>query len=161
MTTRIPSLGFLLFDAARLMRKRFDRLSVGSGLTRAQFQLLMKVSKSEGINQAALADLLDMEPISVCRTIDRMEAGGLLTRRPDPKDRRAHLIFMTDAAQPALDKMQAIAADIYDEVMQDFTDADRSTLIALLTRLHANAAALPAAGHAPTPMAPARRKTKA
>ena len=156
MTPSSPSLGFLLNDAARLMRRRFDRLANETGLTRAQFQLLAKVARSEGINQAGLADLLDMEPISVCRTIDRMEAAGLVTRKPDPNDRRAHLIYMTDAARPALAKMQETAAEIFDELLTGFSEAEQQSLLTLLTRLHANAAA---ATHQPS--APQRSVHKA
>ena len=140
MTLNTPSLGFLINDAARLMRRRFDRLANETGLTRAQFQLLAKVARSEGINQAGLADLLDMEPISVCRTIDRMEAAGLVARQPDPNDRRAHLIFMTEAARPALAKMQETASEIYSELLAGFSETERQSLFSLLTRLHANAA---------------------
>lgn len=133
-----PSLGFLLNDAARLLRRRFDRLTGETGLTRAQFQLLAKVSRFEGINQAGLADQLEMEPITVGRTIDRLVAAGFLERRADPKDRRAFRIYMTEAAEPALAVMHTTAAAIYEEALKGF-DADESArLLSLLTRLHNN-----------------------
>ncbi len=140
MTRAHQSLGFLISDAARLMRRRFDRLTGETGLTRAQFQLLARVARSEGISQAGLADLLDMEPISVCRIIDRMEAGGWLTRKRDPNDRRAYQIYMTEAALPALDRMQAVADDVYADMLAGFSAKERESLMDLLARLHANAA---------------------
>lgn len=136
MTILTPSLGFLLHDAARLLQRSFDRLAGDTGLTRAQFQLLAKVACSEGINQAKLADLLDMEPISVCRAIDRMEAGGWVVRKPDAKDRRAHLIYMTEAARPALELMQEVAFRLYAEMLADFDEHEKQQLMSLLTRLH-------------------------
>lgn len=138
MKNTAPSLGFLLNDAARLLRRRFDRLTGETALTRAQFQLLAKVSRFEGINQAGLADLLEMEPITVGRTIDRLAAAGFLERRADPKDRRAFRIYMTEAAEPALAVMHTTAAAIYEEALKGF-DADESArLLSLLARLHNN-----------------------
>ena len=74
--------GFLLHDIARLMRKRFDARVRNSGLTRAQWQMLMALKRLEGANQATLADALDLEPITVGRLIDRMEEAGWVERRP-------------------------------------------------------------------------------
>ena len=81
--------GFLLHDIARLMRKRFDARARESGLTRAQWQVLAFLRVREGVNQAALAEALDLEPITVGRLIDRMEEAGWVERRPDAGDRRA------------------------------------------------------------------------
>ncbi|HEX6012301.1 MAG TPA: MarR family transcriptional regulator, partial [Geminicoccaceae bacterium] len=99
MNDAAPTLGFLLSDAARLFRRRFDQKARPFGLTRAQWQVLARLARHEGINQAGLADLLDLEPITLCRQIDRMEEGGWVTRRPDPGDRRARLLFLTDKAR--------------------------------------------------------------
>jgi MarR family transcriptional regulator, transcriptional regulator for hemolysin len=138
MTNSSPTLGFMLHDTARLMRRRFDRLTSETGLTRAQFQLLAKVSRFEGINQAGLAELLEMEPITVGRTIDRLVAAGFVERRADPKDRRAFRIFMTDAAKPALDMMQTVAVGIYAEALEGFDEQESSLLMSLLARVHGN-----------------------
>src|SRR3954463_13030008 len=94
------SLGFLISDTARLMRRRFDQKARHLGLTRAQWQVLAHLARNEGINQVGLAELLDVEPITLCRQIDRMEEGGWVVRRPDPGDRRARLLFMTEKARP-------------------------------------------------------------
>src|SRR5882757_3179444 len=90
------SFGFVLHDTARLISKRYDQRAKGLGLTRAQTQLLAYLLSHEGINQARLADLLEIEPISLARLLDRMEQSGWVERRPDPKDRRAWLLYTTD-----------------------------------------------------------------
>src|SRR5436190_23691376 len=95
-----PPLGFLLHDAARLMRKRFEQRAraAGLGLSRAHWQILALLKRNEGIQQGALADLMDIEPITLVRQIDRCQAAGLVERRPDPKDRRAWRLFLTEKA---------------------------------------------------------------
>src|SRR5882724_5243535 len=82
------SLGFFIIDAARLLRRRFDQEMRHLDMTSAQLQILGRLSQYEGINQAQLAGMLDMEPITVSRHVDRMEASGFVERSPDPRDRR-------------------------------------------------------------------------
>ncbi len=78
------TLGFLLHDASRLMRKRVDRRARTLGLTRAQWRVLAQLRRREGINQSALADILEIENITMGRHIDRLEDAGWVERRPDP-----------------------------------------------------------------------------
>src|SRR6185312_4930884 len=103
------ALGFLLHDIARLMRKRFDQRARGLGLTRSQWQVLAHLARHEGINQAGLAEILELEPITVGRLIDRMEEAGWVERRPDPSDRRARLLYLSDKAQPVFARMRSLA----------------------------------------------------
>ena len=135
-----PSLGLLIADVFRLLRRRFDDKSKDTGLTRAQWQLLARLSKSEGINQAGLADLLDMEPMSVCRLVDRMEESGWVIRKPDPADRRARRLFLTQKARPALELMKPMAAELFDEAMEGLSTAEREQLLASLAVVRANLA---------------------
>jgi DNA-binding MarR family transcriptional regulator len=134
------SLGFLLSDSARLMRRHFDQRARGLGLTRAQWQVLAYLARHEGINQVGLADLLDLEPITLCRLVDRMEEGGWVTRRPDPGDRRARLLFMTEKAKPVIVQMRGLAEEIYAEAQAGMSEADKSQLICLLAHVRANLA---------------------
>ena len=83
------SFGFLLYDAARLLRRDFERRAKQLGLTRAQWSVLAHLARNEGTNQAAAADVLEIEPITLVRLLDRLEAAGWVERRPDPNDRRA------------------------------------------------------------------------
>ena len=84
----IDRLGFLIHDVQRLLRKRFETRASGLGLSSAQWRLMVRVAKEEGISQARLAELLEIEPISVSRLVDRMEEGGWIERRSDAADRR-------------------------------------------------------------------------
>src|SRR5215207_31713 len=99
-----PTLGFLVHDVARLLRKRLEQRAraAGIGLTRAQWQALANIARCEGINQAGLAAILDVEPITLGRLLDRMEASGLVERRHDPRDRRQRNLFLTERAWPEL-----------------------------------------------------------
>jgi DNA-binding MarR family transcriptional regulator len=140
METPPPSLGLLVADVFRLMRRRFDEKSKGTGLTRAQWQLLGRLSKNEGINQSGLADLLDMEPMSVCRLVDRMEESGWVVREPDPADRRARRLYLTQKARPALEAMKPVVEEVFDEAMEGLDKAEREQLLSSLAVMRANLA---------------------
>jgi MarR family transcriptional regulator, transcriptional regulator for hemolysin len=135
------SLGFLISDTARLLRRRFDQRARHLGLTRAQWQVLAHLHRNEGINQIGLADLLDVEAITLCRTIDRMEEGGWVERRPDPKDRRARLLFLTDRARPLIAKLRTLADELYEEALEGLPPHSRDALVEILVAMRANLAA--------------------
>ena len=130
--------GALLNDVARLMRKKFDQRAKGLQLTRAQYYLLARLSRFEGINQVGLAELLEIEPISLARLVDRMETGGWVERRPDPADRRARRLYLTPKSWPVIDRIRVIAHDIYDEAMSGLDDAARAQLVAALQHARRN-----------------------
>lgn len=140
--TQQLSLGLLLHDSARLLRRRFDQKARHLGLTRAQWQVLAHLARHEGIRQVALAELLEIEPITLCRLLDRMEEGGWLERRTDPADRRARLLFMTTKAWPMIAAMRALAEEIYDEALAGLSAEERAGLLRLLERVRANLAGL-------------------
>ena len=91
-----PTLGFLVHDVARLLRKRLEQQAraAGIGLSRAQWQVLANIARCEGINQVGLAGILDIEPITLVRLLDRLEGMGFVERRLDPKDRRQRNLFL-------------------------------------------------------------------
>jgi DNA-binding MarR family transcriptional regulator len=99
------TLGFMLNDTARLLRRNFNRRVQSLGLTQAQWRLLARIAIDEGAKQAQIAEVLEMQPISVARLIDRMEAAGWVERRRDPTDRRAVNVYLTEKAQPILDEL--------------------------------------------------------
>jgi DNA-binding MarR family transcriptional regulator len=142
MEHEIPSrtLGFVLNDVARLMRKRFEQRARAAalGLTRAQAAVLAHLARQEGINQAALAQLLELEPITLARLLDRLQAAALIERRADPKDRRAHLLHLTDAAYPLLDRIFALAAEVREDALAGVAEAERGRLVDLLIAMKAN-----------------------
>ena len=111
------SFGFLVNDVARLFGRRFSHNGRRLGLTRAQCRTLARIARHEGINQAGLADLLEVRPMTLVRQIDRMEQAGWIERRPDPADRRARLLFLTDKARPILGRIRAVANETRDEAL--------------------------------------------
>lgn len=149
------SLGALVNDVARLLRKRFDQRAKDLGLTPAQYYLLGKLSRNEGINQVGLADLLEIEPITLARLVDRMETGGWLERRADPADRRARRLFLTAKSHPVLTRMRGIASGVYEEALEGLASERREQLIDSLLLARRNlgdpesCAAPPAADEAP------------
>src|ERR1700682_4476333 len=98
-----PTLGFLLHEVARLLRRRFEQNARDFGLTRSQWQVLASLANNEGINKSGLADLLEIEPITLGRIVDRLQARGLIERHPDPSDRRAGPPPLTPAPAPQAD----------------------------------------------------------
>jgi MarR family transcriptional regulator, transcriptional regulator for hemolysin len=142
MSNEIPSrtLGFVLNDVARLMRKRFEQRARAAslGLTRAQAAVLAYLARQEGINQATLAQILELEPITLARLLDRLQAAELIERRADPKDRRAHLLYLTEAAYPLLDRIFALAAQVREDALIGVAEADRGRLLDMLIEMKAN-----------------------
>jgi len=138
MKTGKDTIGFLLNDAARLMRKDFERRTRSLGLTRAQWQTLFHLARNEGCNQATLADLLEVEPITLARTIDRLELSGLVERRADPSDRSARLLFLGEHAHPLLEELRALGAETREIALAGISDDERTLLMTFLTKMRAN-----------------------
>jgi len=132
------SFGFLLHDIARLMRKRFDQRARNLGLTRAQWQVLAHLARHEGINQTGLAEILEIEPITVGRLIDRMEEAGWVERRPHPSDRRARLLYLAVKARPVFDRMLALGEGVREEALCGLPQAIRDRLMTTLITIRSN-----------------------
>lgn len=136
-------LGLLIHDVARLLRSRIDQQAQAIGLTSAQWRVLSSVARAEmrkedPLNQAMLADQMDMEPITLSRLIDRMEQASLIERRPDPGDRRAHRLYLTENARPMVAKFRAVASDCIGNAFAGVTDAEMDMVSDVLTRVRAN-----------------------
>ncbi len=130
------SFGFLVYDVARLFGRRFDHNGRRLGLTRAQCRTLGYLARNEGINQAGMADLLEIRPMTLVRQIDRMEEAGWIERRPDPADRRARRLFLTAKARPILGRIWDVANETRDEALALLSPAEAETLVDLLCRVH-------------------------
>ena len=135
------SFGALLAETSRLLGRRFDQQARLSGSTRAQWHAMFKIARHEGLKQAELADMLEIEPITLTRMLDRMEEGGWVVRRADPGDRRKRLLFLTDKAREALVEMRALAQTIYDDALVGLTAAEAQELMRLLLRVRENLSA--------------------
>ncbi|HUN75719.1 MAG TPA: MarR family transcriptional regulator [Steroidobacteraceae bacterium] len=137
-TDRFANLGFLLKDVSRLYARRFEERAHRLSLTLPQCKALAYLSKNEGVSQKRLAELLEIDPMSLVRILDRMEADGWVQRRSDPEDRRARSLILTDKAKPLLDQMWRLAAETRAEVLEGLSNAERTTLMELLERVHTN-----------------------
>lgn len=136
-------IGLLVHDVSRLLRRRIDQQAQTIGLTSAQWRVLATVAHAEKhgeepIHQATIADMMDMEPITLSRQIDRMEAAGLIERRPDPADRRIKRLYLTEAARPLVDKFRSVATSCYGNALAGVTDQEVEQVVSILTRIRAN-----------------------
>lgn len=131
--------GFLVADVGRLSGKRFDELSRSAlDLTRAQYRALAYLSYHGEMNQACLADLMEVAPISAGRLLDRMEEGGWIERRPNPEDRRERMVRMTGKADQALDAAREVGDVVTGQALSGFTEAEVEQFLEFLQRARAN-----------------------
>src|SRR5919202_2790344 len=99
---------FDVAETAQALRRAFDRRAAALGVTRAQWRALARRSRQDGMRQVELADALDIEPITLCRMVDRLEEAGLVERRADEKDRRAWRLHVTAAAAPRVERLRPL-----------------------------------------------------
>lgn len=145
------SLGFLVADCARLIRRRFDVRARTLGVSRAQWQVLVALSRHEGINQSGLADYLEVETITLCRMADRLQDAGLIERRADPADRRAWKLYLTEPARLLLGDLRTLGEGVIADALDGIADSARQALVDGLLAMRANLSARtgPAAEPAP------------
>lgn len=132
------SIGFLVGDVARLLRRNFNRRAQALGLSQAQWRALAYLARQQGVSQASLADRLEIQPITLVRLLDRLQAAGLVTRRPDPHDRRAFRLYLTDRAQPLLARMWSIAAQTREQALAGMPIQRQRMLMKSLQHLRQN-----------------------
>ena len=129
-----------LYDVARLMRVRADQRARLDGMTRAQWVILTWLERQPGLSQNDLASLVEVEPITVARLIDRLEARGFVERRPDPKDRRVRRLHLKDAAQPILEKIHTYKRELNAAMTEGIDPEALEHLAKSLVRMKANLA---------------------
>jgi MarR family transcriptional regulator, transcriptional regulator for hemolysin len=129
---------FLLYDVARLMRVRADQRARLTGMTRAQWVLLVWLERRPGITQNDLAALVEVEPITVARLVDRLEARGVVERRLDPRDRRVRRLHLTAAAEPLLKTIQDYRRELEEVSTAGISEADKRRIAAGLVRMKQN-----------------------
>ena len=120
------------------MRRRFDERARTSGATGPQWRTLKILERHEGLHQGQIAELLEVEPITCGRMIDRLEEAELVERRRDPSDRRAWLLFLTGKAGPVLDELHHVASAMIEDLLQGLSAHDRDRLMSYLTTMRAN-----------------------
>jgi MarR family transcriptional regulator for hemolysin len=125
-------------DIARLLRKRFDQRARALGLSRSQWQVLVHLERHEGINQSGLAEILEIENITLGRLIDRLEEAGWVERRPDRKDRRARLLYTTKKVAPVMESMHKLAEETRNEALAGVTPEQHAALLDVLVHIRGN-----------------------
>src|SRR4051794_41607466 len=129
----MENFAFELVDTARLMRREANKRAAMLGATRAQGGVLARLSRSgDGVRQVELAEALDVEPITLCRMIDRLEEAGLVERRRDADDRRAWRIHLTPAAAPVLARLEAMGLVFNADILAGVGETDRSAALRVL-----------------------------
>ena len=132
------TIGFLLNDSARLFRRAFNARTRDTGITALQWRLITYLRRHEGIRQGPLAELIEVEPITLSRMIDRLVEADLVERRADPTDRRAWLLYLTPRTGDLLSAMRADIDAMTAEATEGLSAAERDQLIALVERVRAN-----------------------
>ena len=139
-TSLHPNLGALIHDVARLLRRGFERRARQTGLpfTRHQARVLLSIARHEGESQAAVAAMLDIEPIALVRMLDRLHEEGLVERRLHPTDRRVRTLWLTPAGWAALDQILAINREVRDEACAGMSPPERRVLLRALRQVKDN-----------------------
>ena len=110
-------IAFTIMDVARMMKTYADQRARQFGISRAQWAVLLRIDRTEGLKQSELAEMLDLQPISLTRLLDRLAHNGLIERRPDPNDRRANRLYLRPAAKPLLGRLSELGADMMETVL--------------------------------------------
>jgi MarR family transcriptional regulator for hemolysin len=148
----------LLHETARLWSRHYDRevRARFPGMTRARCAVLRHLAQVQGVNQATLARILDIRPISLVRLLDPLEAAGFVVRRPDPHDRRVHVLALTAKAGPIVERIEDLARTIHDDLQLGLSKAEASQLHALLLRVGSKLAGQPGETLSCEPLGPRR-----
>ncbi|MFL6741083.1 MAG: MarR family winged helix-turn-helix transcriptional regulator [Sphingomicrobium sp.] len=139
----METLPFEIGETAHALRKAFDRRAVGLGVTRAQWKVLFRLERQPGLRQIELADMLDIEPITLSRIVDRLEEAGLVERVADPTDRRAWRLHVTARAQPLIEKLRRVADEMISEAFAGIDEKDIESPRQVLRRARENASRTP------------------
>lgn len=132
------NIAMLMAQVSRLMRRAFDEKARAIGVTRPQWQVLTLLMAHEGINQGGLAELLEVEPITLGRMIDRLQEGALVERRPDPADRRAWRLYLTDKARGLLTQLRPLAAEMIEAALDGIAQVRRDEIADVMRHMRTN-----------------------
>jgi DNA-binding MarR family transcriptional regulator len=135
----MENFAFELVETARLIRREANRRAAILGATKAQWRVLARLARAgDGVRQIELAEALDVEPITLCRMIDRLEEADLVERRRDSEDRRAWRIFLTAKAAPVIAQLEEMGIGFNADILTGVSAADRATALSVLQRIRDN-----------------------
>jgi MarR family transcriptional regulator for hemolysin len=129
---------FAMHDVARLLRTLGDQRARALSMTRAQWSVLKRLEMSQGAKQAELAELLDLQPITLARLVDKLAKLGLVERRDDPNDRRANRLYLTERAAPVLERLNVVGETLIGQALKGFEGFEIATLNKAMERIKAN-----------------------
>ncbi len=132
----VREIGFLITDVKRMMRRQY--LKQDMSVTPMQARALVYVSRNEGLRQVALAEILEIQPITTARLIDQLSEDGLVERRPDPKDRRAHCLYLAEGARSRLDEIDLFVENVNQKAVEGMSLEEIKQLTRLLKIMHTN-----------------------
>jgi MarR family transcriptional regulator for hemolysin len=138
MTKSNPDFLFALFETQRMLRLYADKLAVHYGITRAQWAVLAKLERTEGLKQSELAELMEMQPITLTRLIDRLCHNDLIERRDDANDRRANRLYLRPAARPLLARLAELRGEITQTALSHISKSDARDLVDQLETIKNN-----------------------
>ena len=131
-----------LGETSRMLRRQFNRHAAAVGATSAQWRAMFRLSREPGMKQVELAERLDVEPITAGRTIDRLEEAGLVERRRDPVDRRVWRIYLTDRAEPLIERLKVVAEDVLAGALEGLSKEEIAAMRRALERIRENVSAI-------------------
>lgn len=131
-------IAFNIMDVARMLRTYADQRARQFGISRAQWGVLVRLERTEGLKQSELAEILDLQPISLTRLLDRLAENGLIERRADPNDRRANRLYLMPAARPLLEQLSKLGAGMMDIVLDGLDGKANEQLLRDLTAIKDN-----------------------
>ena len=138
----MDNLPFEIAETAHALRRAFDRRASSLGVTRAQWKVLFRLTRFPGLRQVELADMLDVEPITLSRIVDRLEEASLVERAPDPADRRAWRLQVTEKAKPLIDKLKTLGNELIEEAFDGVPADDLDKMRVVLAQVRENLAAV-------------------
>ena len=130
--------GYLIADLSRLFGRVFDRRSAHLGLTRVQWRALKRIHQNQGLSQAELADLLDMEPIAVGRVVDRLQKSGFVERRSDPEDRRVWRLHLLPQSTALMADIETVATSVREDCVAGVDPQELQTTLKVLAQIREN-----------------------
>ena len=129
------TIGYLIADLSRLYGRVFDRRAAHLGLTRVQWRALKRIHQEEGMTQAALADVMDMEPIAVGRVVDRLQKAGFVERRSDPDDRRCWRLHLSPQSNQVMGEIEQVAVGLREDSLAEVDPVELQTTLQVLSQI--------------------------
>jgi DNA-binding MarR family transcriptional regulator len=134
----MKELAWEIGETSRMMRRYYDRRASALGVTTAQWRLLLRLYREPGLKQVELAERMDVEPITACRIVDRLEEAGLVERQRDPDDRRAWRLVVTEKAEPIMTRLRTLAEELSGEAFAGMSVEDVEAMRGKLSRIREN-----------------------